>query len=59
MLWLILLWSTILCTTFLAGLTLGSALCNQRWTEKCARCQALLDRLHTTPGTTLHYRRGH
>ena len=27
---------------FPAGLALGSALCNRRWAEKCARCQRIV-----------------
>jgi hypothetical protein len=34
---------------FVAGLALGSALCNRRWAEKCARCQTLMDRCNATP----------
>jgi hypothetical protein len=39
--------------TFIAGTCLGSALCNRRWAEKCARCQALFDRIHVRPRRSL------
>jgi hypothetical protein len=64
MIWLILLWSTALAIAFIGGLYLGSALCNRRWAEKCARCQAIVrssirdggeprDKLHVRPRRSL------
>jgi hypothetical protein len=44
---------------FAAGLALGSALCNRRWAERCARCQAIIDHSRATPGTILHVRSRH
>ncbi len=55
MILLVLLWFLILSITFLSGLALGSALCNLRWAEKCARCQSLYDRC--SAGVHLHQRR--
>jgi hypothetical protein len=55
---LFLIWTTTIFIGYLAGLLLGSALCNRRWSEKCARCQTLMGRVHTTPGTILHTTRG-
>jgi hypothetical protein len=49
MFWFILLWSALLCLCFAAGLCAGSILANRRWSEKCARCQRLMDRCHATP----------
>lgn len=29
---------------FVSGVAIGSALCNQRWSEKCSRCQSTIYR---------------
>jgi hypothetical protein len=44
------IWTATIFVAYLSGLLLGSAICNRRWSEKCARCQTVLGRIHTTPG---------
>jgi hypothetical protein len=44
--------------TFFAGICLGSALANQRFADRCRRCQALYDSVHATPGSVIRVSRG-
>jgi hypothetical protein len=56
-LWIVLHGASI-SAAMLAGVCLGSALCNRRWSERCSRCQTLMGRIHTTPANATSARRG-